>query len=75
MFIIRRNQIIIVALVIMIAVAGYLNYSDSKLEDGYVFQEEFEMAHLEEPDVEMVDATQVAKVTEEDSEDIEQQSL
>ena len=30
MFVLKRNQIIITALIIMIAVAGYLNYQDSK---------------------------------------------
>ncbi len=30
MFVIKRNQVIITALVVMIAVAGYLNYTDSK---------------------------------------------
>ena len=74
MFIIRRNQIIIVALVIMIAVAGYLNYSDGKLDgDNLVFQNEFELAQNEEPDVEMVDATQVPELaanTEGEEDDI-----
>ena len=30
MFVLKRNQIIITALIVMIAVAGYLNYQDSK---------------------------------------------
>lgn len=33
MFALRRNQVIITSLVLMIAVAGYLNYEDSKLND------------------------------------------
>ncbi len=40
MFVLKRNQVIITALVIMIAVAGYLNYSDtsknSKNDNGIV---------------------------------------
>jgi len=34
MFIIKRNQILIVILVIMVAIAGYLNYSDKKSEEN-----------------------------------------
>ncbi|MDR1912999.1 MAG: SpoIIIAH-like family protein [Clostridiales bacterium] len=30
MFVLKRNQVIITALIVMIAVAGYLNYSDTK---------------------------------------------
>ena len=31
----KKNQMIITALAIMIAVAGYLNYSGSKLDSAY----------------------------------------
>ena len=34
MFVLRRNQVIITALVLMIAVAGYLSWSDSRLENA-----------------------------------------
>ena len=34
MFVLKRNQIIITALVVMIAVAGYLNYMDGRPPDG-----------------------------------------
>ena len=34
MFVLKRNQIIITALVVMIAVAGYLNYMDGRPADG-----------------------------------------
>jgi stage III sporulation protein AH len=34
-FALRRNQVIIGALVIMICVAGYLNYLDTRVDDGY----------------------------------------
>ena len=34
MFVLKRNQIIITALVVMIAVAGYLNYMDGRPSDG-----------------------------------------
>ena len=34
MFVLKRNQIIITALVVMIAVAGYLNYVDGRSTDG-----------------------------------------
>lgn len=36
MFVIKRNQIIIAALVIMVAVAGYLNYLDGNNEDNEI---------------------------------------
>ena len=34
MFVLKRNQIIITALVVMIAVAGYLNFTDSRGDDN-----------------------------------------
>ncbi|MDR1531664.1 MAG: SpoIIIAH-like family protein [Clostridiales bacterium] len=38
MFVLKRNHVIITALVIMIAIAGYLNYADSKAEEGGITQ-------------------------------------
>lgn len=34
MFVIKRNQVIVTALVVMIAVAGYLNFTDSKMSES-----------------------------------------
>lgn len=34
MFVIKRNQVIVTALVVMIAVAGYLNFTDSKISES-----------------------------------------
>ncbi|MCL1842578.1 MAG: SpoIIIAH-like family protein [Defluviitaleaceae bacterium] len=36
MFVLKRNQVIITALVIMIAVAGYLSWSDSRVDDEII---------------------------------------
>ena len=38
MFVLRRNQVIITALVLMIAVAGYLSWSDSRTESAIGYQ-------------------------------------
>ena len=49
MFAVKRNQIIITALVVMIAVAGYLNYSDSKMtgiSPGFAYGEEGDISAL-----------------------------
>jgi len=48
MFVLKRNQIIITALVVMIAVAGYLNYMDGRSTDGagFVLNEQDEIAAL-----------------------------
>ena len=48
MFIMKRNQIIITALVVMIAVAGYLNYTESGLEtaSGFIYGEEGDISAL-----------------------------
>ena len=48
MFVMKRNQIIITALVVMIAVAGYLNYTDSGLEPsaGFAYGEEGDISAL-----------------------------
>ncbi|MCL2840171.1 MAG: SpoIIIAH-like family protein [Defluviitaleaceae bacterium] len=48
MFVLKRNQIIITALVIMIAVAGYLSWSDSRTEAtiGYLLTDQGEIAAL-----------------------------
>jgi len=37
MFVLKRNQVIITALVVMIAVAGYLSWSDSRTDDTSAF--------------------------------------
>ena len=36
MFVLKRNQVIITALVLMIAVAGYLSWLDSRQDDGHI---------------------------------------
>lgn len=49
MFVLKRNQIIITALVIMIAVAGYLSWADSRSETttiGYLLTDQGEIAAL-----------------------------
>ena len=48
MFVLKRNQIIITALVVMIAVAGYLNYVDSRGAGGtgLIHNEQGEIAAL-----------------------------
>ena len=48
MFVLKRNQIIITALIIMIAVAGYLNYQDSKSakQTGITLTDKGEVAAL-----------------------------
>jgi len=48
MFVLKRNQVIITALVVMIAVAGYLSWSDSRTEQtiGYHLTEQGEIAAL-----------------------------
>ena len=48
MFVLKRNQIIITALVVMIAVAGYLNYMDGRSVDtaGLTYTEQNEIAAL-----------------------------
>ena len=48
MFVLKRNQIIITALVVMIAVAGYLNFTDSRQEatTALTYNEQGEIAAL-----------------------------
>ena len=48
MFVVKRNQIIITALVLMIAVAGYLNYTDKVTEppSGFAYGEEGDISAL-----------------------------
>jgi len=48
MFVLKRNQIIITALVVMIAIAGYLNYMDGRPMDsqGLTLNEQGEIAAL-----------------------------
>ena len=48
MFVLKRNQIIITALVVMIAVAGYLNYMDGRGDDStaLTYNEQGEIAAL-----------------------------
>jgi len=48
MFVVKRNQIIITTLVVMIAVAGYLNYTDSRMEpaSGFAYGEEGDISAL-----------------------------
>lgn len=48
MFVVKRNQVIITALIVMIAVAGYLNYTDKKFEpsEGFVYSEEGNISAL-----------------------------
>ena len=49
MFVLKRNQIIITALVVMIAVAGYLSWSDTRdygITVGYILTDQGEVAAL-----------------------------
>ena len=47
MFVIKRNHVIIVALVIMVGVAGYLNYMDNNLKnDEIILNDNGEIAAL-----------------------------
>lgn len=48
MFVVKRNQVIITALIVMIAVAGYLSYSDKKFEpsNGFVYSDDGDIAAL-----------------------------
>lgn len=48
MFVLKRNQIIVTALVAMIAIAGYLNYTDrNKMDDaGIVYNEELDVTSV-----------------------------
>lgn len=48
MFVLKRNQIIVTALVAMIAIAGYLNYTDrNKMDDaGVVYNEELDVTSV-----------------------------
>jgi len=55
--IMKKNQIIITALAIMIAVAGYLNYSGTKLEEAVVQSAVSEEQVLMENGVSTADAT------------------
>lgn len=65
MFVIKRNQLIIVGLVIMIAIAGYFNYSDTKLENhDAVLQNEQSLKETTQPEYEVIDATEVANMNE-----------
>jgi stage III sporulation protein AH len=55
MFVLKRNQVIITALVIMIAVAGYLNYLDSRvISPGIALNDQGEIAALI-PDLSFID--------------------
>jgi len=48
MFVLKRNQVIITALVVMIAVAGYLSWSDSRSPDtvAFDFNDQYEISAL-----------------------------
>ena len=48
MFVLKRNQIIITALIVMIAVAGYLNYQDTKSTEhtGFTLNDQGEIGAL-----------------------------
>ncbi|MCL2197764.1 MAG: SpoIIIAH-like family protein [Defluviitaleaceae bacterium] len=49
MFVLKRNQVIITALVVMIAVAGYLSWSDSRSQDvasGFVLDDQGNVSAL-----------------------------
>jgi len=48
MFVLKRNQIIITALIVMIAVAGYLNYQDSRTTEhtGFTLNDQGEIEAL-----------------------------
>jgi stage III sporulation protein AH len=55
MFVLKRNQVIITALVVMIAVAGYLNYLDSRaVSPGIPLTDQGEIAALI-PDLSFID--------------------
>ncbi len=34
MFVVKRNQVIVTALAVMVAVAGYLNFTESRASEG-----------------------------------------
>lgn len=63
MFKLKRNQVIITALVIMIAIAGYLNHTDSGLElpEGFTYNPDGTISALvtdiSEQEIEAVDVT------------------
>ncbi|SDG24508.1 SpoIIIAH-like family protein [Marvinbryantia formatexigens] len=62
--IMKKNQIIITALAIMIAVAGYLNYSGTKLEEAVVQSAVSEEQVLMENGVSTADAASSEDVTD-----------
>ena len=61
MFIFKKNQVVITALVVMIAAAGYLNYMDG--------------GSIETADVMLVDGDSVAGVLPEDTAEVMQQDV
>lgn len=71
MFVLKRNQVIITALVIMIAVAGYLNYMDSRApsDPGIALNDQGEIAALVPDSVDTAmagtfDGAQVGELTD-----------
>ena len=71
MLVLKRNQIIITALIIMIAVAGYLNYQDSKSskQSGIALTESGEVAALAPSSVKNNDGSDIGVAITYNSED------
>ena len=65
----RRNQIIIAALAVMIAVAGYLNYSGKLFGKGAVSETSSELSNMELLDISDEDAETVGDIASVESEE------
>lgn len=65
----RRNQIIIAALAVMIAVAGYLNYSGKLFGEGAASETSSELSNMELLDISDEDTETVADIASADGEE------
>ena len=69
---VKKNQIMITALAIMIAVAGYLNFAGTKITDEEIMATGTDSAVISNGTAEVTDDTEVAALFEISDEDLEQ---
>lgn len=69
---VKKNQIMITALAIMIAVAGYLNFAGTKITDEEIMATGADSAVISNGTAEVADDTEVAALFEISDEDLEQ---
>ena len=69
---VKKNQIMITALAIMIAVAGYLNFAGTKITDEEIMATGADSAVISNGTAEVTDDTEVAALFEISDEDLEQ---